>query len=208
MSQRARLILVAVLGFLLCVAVYFLLVRSRQGELNDLNQQISDEQNRTLQLRAELTRLEALREEAPQLQAELEKFRDLVPEDHETGDLIFQIEQAADEAGVDFVEITPELPKSPPEGAPLAEVRMIIGGRGGYFALQDFTRRLYSLDRAMRIDNLTLAVEEDPTGGFAVRLTATARVFFDLPVAPGTATTGTTTGAAPATPAPEPAATP
>ena len=203
MSQRSRLILVGVLGLLLCVAVYFLLVRSKQGELSDLNQQVSDEQNRTLQLQAELQRLQALREDAPRLEAELERFRDLVPEDHETSDLIFQMQAAADAAGVDFVEITPELPKSPPEGAPLAEVRMTIGGRGGYFALQDFLRRLYDLDRALRVDNLTLATEQDPSGEFVVVLTATARVFFDLPAAPGTATAdGTTTAGAPATPAP------
>lgn len=206
MNQRSRLILIGVVGVLLCLAAYFLLVRSRQGDLSALNQQISDEQNRTLQLRAELQRLQALREEAPELQAELEKFRALVPENHETSDLIFQIEQAADESGVEFVEITPELPKSPPEGAPLAEVRMVIGGRGGYFALQDFIRRLYALDRALRLDNLTLAEEERPEGGFSIRLSGTARVFFDLPTAPGTATTTGEPGAAPATPAPEPAA--
>src|SRR5688500_17705986 len=83
MSQRARLILVIVAGFLLCLAVYFLLVRSRQGELNELNDSIAAEQSRTAQLQAELDRLRDLQARAPELQAELDRFRALVPKEHE-----------------------------------------------------------------------------------------------------------------------------
>jgi Tfp pilus assembly protein PilO len=201
MSQRARLILVIVAGVLLCIAVYFLLVRSRQGELNELNDEIATETNRTAQLQAELDRLRDLQRRAPELQAELDRFRGLVPADHEIANLIVLIDEAAKESGVGFVDITPELPKAPPEGAALAEVRMTIGGTGGYFALQDFVRRLYDLDRALRIDNITMAGTEEEAGGTSIDMTVTARVFFDVPAA-----TGAATGAPPNTTAP--AATP
>lgn len=207
MSQRARLILVIVAGLLLCIAVYFLLVRSRQGELNELNDEIATETNRTAQLQVELDRLRDLQKRAPELQAELDRFRGLVPADHEIANLIVLVDEAAKESGVGFVDISPELPKAPPEGAALAEVRMTIGGRGGYFALQDFVRRLYDLDRALRIDNITMAGSEEETGGTTIDLTVTARVFFDVPGA-----TGASTGAPPntTTPAatPAPATTP
>ena len=188
MNQRARLILVVVAGVLLCLAMYFLLVRSRQGELNTLNESIAAEENRTRQLRVELARLQDLQERAPELQAELDRFRALVPGNHEVPNLVLMIDDAAIESGITFADITPELPKSPPEGAPLAEVRMTIGAQGGYFALQDFVRRLYDLDRALRIDNITMTGTEEETGGTLIDLQVIARVFFDIPGGTGAIT--------------------
>jgi Tfp pilus assembly protein PilO len=206
MSQRSRLILVVVAGFLLCVAVYFMLVRSRQGELDKINESVAAEQSRTAQLQVELERLRDLQARAPELQAELDKFRSLVPQDHETSALVLQIDQAAKESGVTFADITPELPKAPPEGAALAEVRMTIGGRGGYFALQDFVRRLYDLDRALRIDNITMSATQEETGALAIDIQVIARVFFEVPGATGAATIAPPNTTIPAgeTPAPTP----
>jgi Tfp pilus assembly protein PilO len=202
MNQRARLILVIVAGALLCLAVYFLLVRSRQGELDTINESIAAETSRTAQLQVELERLQDLQRRAPELQAELDKFRGLVPANHEIANLMLLIDEAAKESGVTFADIVPELPKSPPEGAALAEVRMVIGSNGGYFALQDFIRRLYDLDRALRIDNIAMSGTEDETGA-SIDLQVTARVFFDLAGATGTATTPPPNTATPAeTPAP------
>ena len=208
MNQRARLILAIVAGLLLCVAIYFLLVRSRQGELNELNDSIAAEQARTAQLEVELERLRDLQRRAPELQAELDVFRQLVPSEDGIPNLMSMIDNVAKESGVDFVDIAPELPKPPPEGAPLAEVRMVIGADGGYFAIQDFLRRLYSLDRALRIDNLTMTGTEDAEGeGNSIGLTLTARVFYELPGATG-AVSGAPANTAPAEPAPAPETTP
>ena len=201
-NQRARLILVIVAGVLLCVAVYFLLVRSRQGELDTINENIATETSRTAQLQVELERLQDLQRRAPELQAELDKFRGLVPANHEIANLMLMIDEAAKESGVTFADIIPELPKSPPEGAALAEVRMVIGSSGGYFALQDFVRRLYDLDRALRIDNIAMTGSEDETGT-TIDLQVTARVFFDVAGATGTSTTPPPNTTTPAeTPAP------
>lgn len=208
MSSRARLILAIAGVLVVCVAFYFLFVRARQGELNEVRDEIAAEESRTVQLRSELARLQDLQDRAPELQAELAELRELVPQNHETANLIFQVKDAADDAGVDFVEIIPELPKAPPEGAPLAQVRMTIGGEGGYFALQDFIRRLYDLDRALRIDLMTMGAIEDPEAtSTGIDLTMTVRIFYELPAATGTATEGgtTTTPTTTTTPAPEPA---
>lgn len=205
MSARARLILAIAVVFVLCAAFFFLFVRARMNELNSVREEIAAEENRTIQLESELARLQDLRERAPELEAELAEIRQLVPQNHEVANFLFQVEEASNAAGVDFLTITPELPKAPPEGAPLAEVRLTMTAEGGYFALQDFVRRLYALDRAVRIDlfSLTGAEGEGEAGaaGFTVTLNITARMFFELPAAPGTAapgTTGTTTAPAPA----------
>ncbi len=211
MNARARLVIAIVAAVLAILLAYFLLIRPRQSELRDLEAQVEQEENLAITLRGQLERLQELQRNAPRLQAELDRIRDLVPQDHEVANFIFQVTAAAGASGVEVVQLTPELPKQPPEGAQLAQVRVTIGGEGGYFAIQDFVRRLYNLDRALRIDILDLVAEEDGTG---ITMTAAARIFFEAPVgvagiAPTTPTTPTTPTAPPASPAaPAPAASP
>ena len=87
---------------------------------------------------------------------------------------------------------------------------MKLGSSGGYFSLQDFIRRLYELDRAVRIDNLTMAGTQTETAGVEITLDLTARIFFELPGAPGSTTEAPpNTTTAPATgETPAPATTP
>lgn len=194
MSPRARMILAIVLSLLVAVAFFFLFIRPRQGELADVNEQIEAEEARTATLQAELVRLQDLQARAPELEAELARIRQLVPREHQLPNFIFLVQDAANAAGVNFVTITPELPKAPPEGAALAEIRATIGAGGSYFSIQDFIRRLHNLDRAVRVDNIAMSGSEDTTTGVVrIALTSTARIFFELPAAP-----------APAEPAPSP----
>lgn len=203
MSARTRLIL-AVLGVVVVlVAFFFLFIRPRQQELTRVNEEIEAEEARTIQLQAELTRLQDLQANAPELQAELSRIRGFVPKDDEVPNFIFLVQDAANAAGVDFVQISPELPKPPPEGAALAEIRATVGAGGGYFAIQDFIRRLHAMDRAVRIDNLTLAGTEDTeTGEVEITMTSTARIFFEAPAPP--AAVDPATGEPVASPSPTP----
>lgn len=215
MNARTRLTIAIVAAALVVLLAFFLLIRPRQNELSDVRAQVEQEENLTLELRGRLDQLQALQRNAPQLQAELDRIRDLVPREHEVDNFIFQVNAAAAASGVELVQLTPELPKQPPEGAQLAQVRITIGGDGGYFAIQDFVRRLYTLDRALRIDVLDLTASE--AGGTAgITMTATARIFFEAPlgvtgIAPTTPTTPVAPTAAPAPaspPAPDAGASP
>jgi Tfp pilus assembly protein PilO len=196
MSARTRMILAGVAVGVVLVAFFFLFIRPRQGELGRVRDEVEQEEARTVSLRSELRRLQTLQENAPELEAELARFRDLVPSNHEVANFIFLVQDAADAAGVDFVQITPEQPKSPPEGAPVAEVRATIGAGGGYFSVQDFMRRLYDLDRALRIDNLSLTGQESETGETDLTVSLTSRIFFEPP---GGVSGAAATGVPPAT---------
>lgn len=202
MNPRTRLIL-SVLAVLVVLALFFFFfIKPRQNELATVRDNIESERARTVQLQAELQRLQDLQANAPELEAELAKIRGFVPKDDEVPNFIFLVQDAANAAGVDFVSITPELPKPPPEGAALAEIRAQIGAGGGYFAIQDFIRRLHGLDRAVRIDNLSLTGSEDQeTGEITITLDSTARIFFEAPAAAATGTVDPATGL-PAEPAP------
>lgn len=185
MTARVRLILSIVGVVIILIAFFFFFIRPRQDELGTVREDIEVEEARTVQLRSELRRLQELQANAPELEAELATIRGYVPKDDEVPNFIFLVQDAANAAGVDFVSITPELPKPPPEGAPLAEVRAEIGAGGGYFAIQDFVRRLHALDRAVRIDNMSLSAEEEvETGTTTINMSAIARIFFEAPAAP------------------------
>lgn len=203
MSARNRVILTGVAAFVVILLAFFLLIRPRQGELADVRALVEQEQALEQQLTLDLQRLQELQRQEPQLRADLERIRQLVPEEHEVHNFIFQVNNAANQSGVDFLQMTPELPKTPPEGAALAEVRVTIGGTGGYFAIQDFIRRLYALDRAVRIDLLDLSQQ---AGSEEISMTATGRVFFEQPA--GFVPGGAPAAPAPAAPAPDPAASP
>jgi Tfp pilus assembly protein PilO len=177
------MILAIVGAVVVCLLFFFLFIRSRQGDLSLVRTDIEAEENQALQLTTELNRLKDLQARAPELQADLAKIRELVPQEHEVPHFIFLVQDAATESGVTFLTLTPTLPQTPPEAAPLAEVSMAITARGGYFSIQDFIRRLQELDRATRIDVLTLS-SGDEGGAGSISLDIQARVFFELPSAP------------------------
>jgi Tfp pilus assembly protein PilO len=204
-TARNQMVLAMVGVALVLLLLFVFFIRPRQGELADVRAQVDQEQQRTQQLQADVTRLRALSRQAPQLQATLDKFRELVPENDEVADFIFQVQSAANQAGVGFVQITPELPKQPPEGAPLAEVRATVGAQGGYYAVQDFVRRLYDLDRALRVDTVTMTGVEDEEEAAAhgrIDVQLVTRVFFELPEGAASAPATATVPAPTTTPAP------
>lgn len=203
MKERSRLIAVGAAIVVVLLGVYLFLVSPRRGEVNTVKGQVAAARSTTAGLQLELERLQALQENQGALESELAQVLELVPRKNQVPDFMLQVKAAADEAGVDFVEIKPELPKQPPEGATLAQVRVAISSSGSYFSVQDFLRRLYELDRAVRIDLVTMdgTTEGSET---TIDLAITARIFFELPAggaagaAPTTPTTPHTTG----TPAP------
>jgi len=191
MKQHKQIILGSVAIVLVMAMMFFFLVGPRRGQLKDTEAQVVAAESQTLVLETELARLESLQKQAPQLQAALDEISDLVPEDNRLSSFVFQVQQEADRSGLDFVSITPQLPKTPPEGAPLAEVKIDIGAKGSFFTIQDFIRRLTELDRAVRVDGFTMAIVDEEGSGDVVELTASARIFFEQPA-------GTAAAAAPA----------
>jgi Tfp pilus assembly protein PilO len=185
-SGRTRLIAAGVIALLLLGLFYLFLIRPRKSELSDLRAQVEQENSRTITLTTELKHLRELQANAPRAQAELSRIQQFVPKTTEQADFILQVDAAAKQANVDFVNVVSQPPKTPPEGAQLAEVLTEVDARGGYFAIQDFIRRLHDLRRAVRIDGMDITSEEDPvTGDTVLVVKMNARIFFELPAASG-----------------------
>ena len=188
------MILAIVVSVLVSAAFFFLFVRARQGELSTVQAKVVTAKSETVELEATLGRLQGLQANAAKFEARLAEIRELVPQNDQVANFIFQAQDEANRSGVGFVEITPELPKPPPEGAEVAEIRVVIRAQGGYFAIQDYLRRLYDLDRALRVDNFTMTASEDTdSGAVEIDMLATSRIFFELPAGSATTTPATTT---------------
>ena len=195
MRGRVKIIGAAAIALVVCLLFYMFFIRPRKAEVSKVNDEIVAAEAQTQSLQLEVDRLQTLKDNAPELNALLEEIRGYVPKEDELPNFIFQVEEAADAAGVSFVKITPELPKPPATATTLAEIRITIDATGGFFSLQDFVRRLYSLDRALRVDTLSLlsdggAAAEGETGTETADTGATegdltlsiaARIFFELP---------------------------
>ncbi|MEA2476222.1 MAG: hypothetical protein QOC87_421 [Actinomycetota bacterium] len=223
MRAHARLLIAIAIAVVVNILFFALFIQPRRSNLSGARAQADAAQLQTQQLRAELAQLRSLQQQAPKLQSELADFQQLVPDNNEVPHFIFQVQHAADQAGVSFLSIEPETPKAPPEGASLAEVRVSIGANGGYFALQDFIRRLYALQRAVRIDNLAMTAGAAPASGSTgaspapgaspgttstqvdIALSMSVRIFFALPSG---ASAGSTTSVVPAPVAPSTEASP
>ncbi|HVF52670.1 MAG TPA: type 4a pilus biogenesis protein PilO [Actinomycetota bacterium] len=204
MTARTRMILALVASLIICVLFYFFFIRPRTAELEQVRADVESEEQRTVQLQSELARLQDLQANAPKLEAELAEIKRLIPsEDHEIPNFIFLVQAAANASGVDFLQITPNLPEPPPEGATIAQVRITMSSTGSYFSLQDFIRRLYGLSRAVRLDVMSLGLADSDTGT-TLSMNSEVRIFFEppappeAPVAPGAPGAPGTPGATPA----------
>lgn len=200
MKGRRRILVAAVAALFVCGLFYMFFLRPRTSKVAEAKAAVVAAEGEQQALQLDLQRLEELKDNAPKLNALLERIRGYVPKGDEIPNFIFQAQEAANTAGVGLDKITPELPKPPAQPAPLAEVRITMTASGSFFSLQDFIRRLYTLDRALRIDTLSLAAAgQGPEGAQApdagttpttedeLTLTIAARIFFELPegVVPG-----------------------
>lgn len=158
MSLKMKVAL-SIVGVVVILAGWFLMVfRPNQQTISDLRDEIEATQEEIVALEAQLLRLQALRDRAPELREEAARFSLALPTSPRVPDFILQVQEAADQARVDFLTITPSLP-APFQGGTsgLQAVGVSISTTGSYFTLQDFIHRLERLDRAVRVNSFSLS---------------------------------------------------
>jgi Tfp pilus assembly protein PilO len=220
MTRRTELLIAAV-GILLVLAVgTLLLVRPKQQAVAeakaDRNSAIAESQALRDQVRA----LESLKDNAAELRAQAELAKAEFPSTPGLPALVDALQDAAGQAGVDLVSITPAAPKASTDQPELAEITTGINLKGGYFEIEDFLSRVENLvkgtdperipPRSVLVQsvNITSGASDGGTGDSAAatpdasappdELQATiALTIFQLagsPAAPGPATGTSATG--------------
>jgi Tfp pilus assembly protein PilO len=99
------------LGCAAVAAAWFLFVfRPNQAKLSELRDDVSTTKQEVAALETQLRQLQQLQRDEPKLRANVARFGDALPTDPRIPDFILQVQEAANNAGIDFLSITPSLP--------------------------------------------------------------------------------------------------
>lgn len=181
MSRRFKLILAAVGIVVVALLAFFLLINPIRGEIDDLRTQIDAEKVRIQKAEDELRLAEQTEREGRKNQARMLELAKMIPRDPEVPSLILQVQDLADKAGIDWIQIAPGEPQ-PVEGLQYAVVPLSLSFSGSFYDVTDFMYRSEQMvagpGRLLTVKTLSLT-PEDVVGRnvtLAVRMTMYAFV--------------------------------
>jgi Tfp pilus assembly protein PilO len=148
LSPRNRLILTIALAVVVALAVGAFLVYPKFGQLSDLDSQISQAQSDIDQAKALLEQRQAIKGQAAETDAALLRLANELPESPELASLIIELQDTANEAGVEFRTLTPD---APVQNTGFASIKMKMEVLGGWADTIDFMQRVRKLTRQVRI---------------------------------------------------------
>ena len=157
-------IFAAVACLVLAVGFYFLAWKPKDDEQTALENETAELEDEASRLRNELAALEQIRDNQAQIRATLDTLRTYIPEGPAQPTAVRQLQQAADDAGVEIASMqfgAPEVVQGAPEtGDPntvVASINASVSLEGRYFQIADFMRRVEAeVPRAVLVSQLGL----------------------------------------------------
>lgn len=121
MSMKKRFVSLGLVAGLVTLIWFLAAFRPAQSRLGALNDDVDDTRQEVASLQAKLEQLQQLERSAPEVRARADRMAKALPKDQpRVQDVILQIQDAANAAGIDFLTITPSIPAVPPEAAAAA----------------------------------------------------------------------------------------
>jgi Tfp pilus assembly protein PilO len=157
-----RIALMAGGAAVLLLGVWFMLLWSPKGsELNEARERNATAEQQVNELQVKLDRLKDLEKREPELLATRDRLDSAVPEESQLAEFILDANDAATEAGVDFISIAPTKPvASKIPGAP-PTIHITLAVEGDYFATLNFLDLLAELPRVVVLDQIKLSPSGD-----------------------------------------------
>jgi Tfp pilus assembly protein PilO len=116
--MKKRFVSLAAVSALVTLGWFVFAFRPAQSRLGALNDDVETTRQEVATLQARLEKLLQLQRNAPEVRAEAGRMATALPkEEPRVQDVVLQIQDAANSAGIDFLTITPSLPAVPPEAA-------------------------------------------------------------------------------------------
>lgn len=166
--KRSHLLL-AVLGAVLLIAVFWLLLfQPQRDRLAEVEEEIAVQLDQQAQETSAINRLRGVRDEAPEVEAQLAAAEAIVPRDAALPAALRQLQLAADESGLVLRTITTGRPSAVAgDTAPgLAALSVQVQLSGAYFQVVDFLRRVEDptiSPRGLTWESASLSRDEYPT---------------------------------------------
>jgi type IV pilus assembly protein PilO len=202
MSRRIRFILVVIAVIAVVAVCWFMVLNPLRGDIATTNASIEAEQTKLVAARAKLAQAETTRQEGKRNQARLLELAKMVPDSEEIPSLLLQIQDLADQSGIDFISITPG---KPIQSGAFWIIPLELQLSGTYFDLSDFVYRAEQMaagpGRLLAIKNLNLllasqaATESGPAPSQSPSL-GLSMTMYAFEIVPAAATTPTTAPAA------------
>jgi Tfp pilus assembly protein PilO len=177
----------ALAALLLAIAFYMVLYRPTSAAIAEVRQEVADLESTRSSLQNEVVRLRQLESEQGQLRAALLRLDEFIPDGIAQPELMRQLQEAADAAGVEIKAVAfaqpTVVPEAPPTGEPdtvLASIAVTMTLEGGYFQIVDFFRRIeIDTTRALLLDRASMA--EGPDGFPSLTTDWSGSVFTIIP---------------------------
>lgn len=182
---RQWVALTAVLIVVILAGGWFLLVSPKHSKAADIRAQALAQDSVNAGLQTQLATLKAQAKALPQQQAKLAAVAAKIPDNPALPSLIRALTVAANNANVELLSLSPGRPSPVSGPAPTAPVTPVAPGAtgaqavpasagtlesmsvslnvvGGYFQVEQFLDQLESLQRAMKVSSLSLALGSNP----------------------------------------------
>ena len=169
MTKLRQLWLLTALGTLAVMAGgYFLLVTPKNNTAAALGEETETQEQLNTQLRSQIAMLNKQKKNLPAQQNELNKFEALIPPNPALPSLVRALSDAADNAGVELLNISPVLPeftkqvnaktgavvpgKLPaPKGQVVADIPVTMRVSGTYSQVEQFFAEIEEMSRALLV---------------------------------------------------------
>jgi Tfp pilus assembly protein PilO len=197
MSRTVRLALMGLAVVVLAVLCWFFMLSPLRSDIAAAEQAIEDQRQQIMVAQTALAQAESKREEGRQNQARLLELNKMVPPSVELPSLLLQLQDLADQSGIQLIAVTPSQPRAVGENSPYQIVELALQFTGTYFDVSDFAYRAEQMvagpGRLLAIKTLSLeAGDAGEAGGspeLGVNINLYAYILADVAVsAPATVT--------------------
>lgn len=159
LAPRDQIIVAVILAILIALGFGILGLRPQLGKIAELRTQQQEEQKKKQNAEATLERLREAKKEAAETESKLIETKKRLPEDPQLASLLVEIQDTANQAGIDLVSIKPSEMTAQTN---LTSIPLQIHVEGSFFDLVDFLYRLKDLKREIRTDKITILGTEWP----------------------------------------------
>jgi len=172
-----RVGLLVTLAVLLVTGVWWMfLISPKNGDIADLEQELTGAIDTEQLLRVQINELETIRQAEVEYLAALGRLDALIPERPLLEEFIEQIYELTTETGVELQTLAPSLP-SPLEDSDLREVAVSVQIEGRFFELLGFLFGLNDMERLVRVDAISVSSSTDEEEGTILSTSIEIKLF-------------------------------
>ena len=175
-SRRVRYILMGIGLVAFAAVVWFFVLSPIRGDIKTTEDAIEEQQSQLSVAKATLAQAESTRAEGKRNQARLLELAKMIPPAAELPSLLLQIQDLADQSGIDFISISPGEPAQP-EGLDYMVMPLDLRFSGTFFDVSDFAYRAEQMvagpGRLLAIRSIGLSGASTQEGAVSPKLSVT-----------------------------------